>query len=184
MLGRGIGLDAGQAGGEPGAARDGDDTPGAGLLHAGRHGAGEQEAAFQVDVDDAGELLGLHFFQGLGPLPEDAACDVDQHVDLAAGRCDDLVDAAGIGDVDGQGFHARAPIAFGRLDLADQPVAGEDLRAVGGEGAHDRAADAASGAGHDHNLAVEADQHQARSSKAVSFRVQMTAVDMTAAAIR
>ena len=80
----------------------------------------------------------------------------------------------------GQRRRLRSP----RLDLADQPVAGEDLGAVGGEGARDRAADAARGAGHDHTLAVEADQHQASSSKAVSFRVQMTTVETTAAAIR
>ena len=57
VLGRGIGLDAGQAGGEAGAARDGDDAPAAACFHARRDGAGEQEAALQVGVDDAGELL-------------------------------------------------------------------------------------------------------------------------------
>src|SRR5205814_991249 len=110
---------------------------------------------------------------------EDAARDIDQHIDLAAGRRHDAVDAPGIGDIDGERLHALA-----RLDFAKEPVAGEDLAAVSGKGTRDRTADAAGGTGHDHRLAVEPDLHQARSSKAVSFRLQITTVEMTAAAIR
>ena len=82
-------------------------------------------------------------------------------------------------DVDGERLDP-----FTSLDFIDQAIAGKDGRAVGGKGAHDGAADAAGGAGHDHRLAVEADLHQARSSKAVSFRLQITAVEMIAATIR
>src|SRR5262249_50425466 len=138
-----------------------------------------QEAALQVDVDDAGKFLGLHFFQRLRDLAEDAAGDIDQHIDRAAGRRDDGFDAFGVGDVDSERLHSVAS-----LDLVDQPVAGEDVPAVGGESPRDGAADATGGAGHDHCLAVEADLHQARSSKAVSFRLQITTIETTAATIR
>ena len=58
-------------------------------------------------------------------------------------------------------------------------------KAVLGEGTGDRPADTARGARDDDRLAVEADVHpQASSSKAVSLRPQMTAVETTAAAIR
>ena len=59
----------------------------------------------------------------------------------------------GIGDVDRQSLDALAG-----LDLGDQPIAGQHGGAVGGEGAGDRPADAARGAGDDDRLAVEADQ--------------------------
>ena len=39
------------------------------------------------------EVLGRDLFERLGPLAEDAARDIDQHVDPAAAACDDGVDA-------------------------------------------------------------------------------------------
>jgi hypothetical protein len=117
---------------------------------------GEQEAALEVDVDDAGELLGAPL-PGLGQLAEHAAGDIDQHVDPAARLGDDGVDARRIGDVDGQ-----RPDALAHLDLARQAIAGDDPGAVRGEGRGRSPADAARGAGYDHCLAVEADLHRIR----------------------
>ena len=51
------------------------------LLHAGRDGLGEQEAALEVGVDDAGELLGRDLLERLRRLAAHAARDIDQHVD-------------------------------------------------------------------------------------------------------
>ena len=171
VLGRGIGLDAGQAGGEPGPARDRDDASAAGLLHAGRHGAGEQEAAQKVGVDDGRKVLRCDLFQGLGPLAQHAACDIDQHVDPAAGLLYDGVDAGRLGDVDRQGLDAVTG-----LDLGHQPIAGQHGGAVVGKGAGDRATDAARGAGDDDRLAVETDIHdQASSSTAAATAWQLWA---------
>src|SRR5262249_30459095 len=72
-----------------------------------------------------------------------------------------LVDARGIGDVDSARMDAAAAVArpCDRLDLLYQPIAGEHLAALAGEGAGDGSSDASGGAGHHAGLVVEADLH-------------------------
>src|SRR6516165_11819250 len=62
VLGGGIALDAGQAGGEPRPAGDGDDAPPSFCLHPGRDGFCEQESALEIGIDDRVEIISAHLF--------------------------------------------------------------------------------------------------------------------------
>jgi hypothetical protein len=147
----------------------------------------EQERAREVGIDDLMEVLDRHLFQRPRPLAADAARHIDQHVDRAAGLRQHGLDRGLAGDVD-LGGADRAAAGLGgtckMLDFLKQPVAGGHLAAVLGERHRDGVADAARGTGHDHALALERDQHQDKGRCAVSRKVAMTIVEMTAAAIR
>ena len=85
-LGRRVGLDAGQADAQPGAARDVDDPPAARRLHARRHGLRAVERAGHVDVEDRLPIPGRHLLERPTDLAEHAAGVVHQDVDPARAR--------------------------------------------------------------------------------------------------
>ena len=139
VLGRSVGLDTGQAGREAGAARDRDDPAAARRLHAGRHGAGEQEAAQQVvSVDDGRKVLRRDVFEWLGLSPGPARRPRHRPARRPCRRlaCHDRVDARRHRVTSTGSALMRSP----GFDLVHQPIGtGDDRGAVVGEGARDRA---------------------------------------------
>ena len=85
-LRRRVGLDAGEADAEPGAARDVDDPSAARRLHAGRHRLREVERAGDVDVEDRLPVRRRDLLERPADLSEHAAGVVHQNVDAARTR--------------------------------------------------------------------------------------------------
>src|SRR4030095_4630361 len=131
--GGGVGLDAGQADAEPGAARDHDDAALALLLHARRHGAAGKERAFDIDRLDRAPVFVAHLFDRALALATHAARDMHQHVDAAAGLFDLAHEAVDLPRLRQRG-PARLPRAAAlrlgtrlqRRQLVFQHVAGPD----------------------------------------------------------
>ena len=165
-LGRGIGLDPGEADTEPRAARDIDDPAGACRLHVGRHRLREMEGAFDIDIKDHLPLLRGHVLDRLSDLPAHAACIVDEDVDPSRrlfGSIDKAPDSRTIGDIDQRRLDAapscRARLRCGFVQPLCKDIARPGACAACRKRMSDGAAEAMRSAGHDHGLAGKFDVH-------------------------
>ena len=167
-LGRGVGLDSGQADAQAGAAGNHDDAALGPLLHARRHGSAGEERAFDIDGLDRAPILVAHLLDRALDLAAHAARDVHQHVDARRTACStsrtkSLTCADCVRSTLRVSKRAAA-LGLGprlqRRQLAFQEVAGPHPRAALDEALDDAAADPARGAGDDDRLVVELDVHQ------------------------
>src|SRR6266508_1806676 len=163
-LGRGVGLDSGQADAQARAAGNHDDAALGPLLHARHHRAAGEERAFDVDGLDRAPIVVAHLLDRAPGLAAHAARDVHQHVDRAAGLLDlahEAVDLGRLRQVDFARLQRAAALGLGpRLQcrqLTFQEVAGPHPGAAFDEALDDAAADPARGAGDDDGLVVELD---------------------------
>ena len=152
-------MDAAERAGRPAGHRRHVDDAAVARVAQGRVGrAGTQERPRQVGIDHEVPLLGADL--GRCRRAQDARV-VDQDVDPAEavrGRRHEGRDVVRPGDVDMD----RQRLAPGRLDRGDRlarrrvvQIGDHHRRAVGGEPFRDRAADAASGPGHDRHPTIE-----------------------------
>ena len=164
-LGCGIGLDTGQADGQPGAAGDVDDTSGARCLHAGCNRLAQVERAAHIDRKDGIPLLWGHGLQRAADLSQHAASVVDQDVHLWAGLADLLhqrLDSLGLGDIHDPAVTLTTTVTaqvFRVGQFVGHDIDCPDCRAVACQRLTDRAAKTMRCPGHDRGLAGEVELH-------------------------
>ncbi len=139
-----------------------DDAALAGSLHARGNGASHQECAFHVHVVDRVPLRIGDALERLRHLTPYAACDMDQHIDVPRSRLgftDQGRNRIGIGYVKQLWEDVPARPGTRLIRLLRQDIGGKDRGAARCKALHDPAADAAGGAGHDHDAPIKVDVH-------------------------
>jgi hypothetical protein len=150
VLGRAIGLDAGQARAQASARRDGDNAPVFLRFHPRRGSLGAPEGGVHIGGKELMPIMLGDVFQRLGHLAPHAAGGQCKHVD-AAEQLDDLgepcLHLAAIGKIERHGVLGACRLGF------QQPlrvkVKSDDARAGVSESRNDGAANALGGAGDD-----------------------------------